>query len=562
MLKRNNRSHFLIAVFSMLLALIACGGSGSGGGFGGSTVQVEIVYGSEKEDWLDVLIEEYNAQDNRTESGSRIEIVGVPMGSISSMDAILAQEITPTVWSPAASIYLPIANDRWQATNSGPLVDEDAEQLVLSPVVIAMWRPMAEALGWPERDLGWEDISNFSASEEGWSQYGFPEWGDFKLGHTHPQFSNSGYTSVIAEAYAGAGKQRDLTVEDLRDEEVRMFVEDVEKSIIHYGSSTGFFARRMFEGGPSYLSAAVLYENLIVAQEAERLAGRSQQLPVVAIYPKEGTFWSDHPYAILDAPWVTEEQTEAAELFQAYLLSEEQQRRALEFGFRPADPSIALSSPLDTDHGVDPSQPQTVLEVPEADVLVEVWDLWRDVKKPVDLVVVMDISGSMQGQKIAAARTSLLQFIELLDDRDRLSVVLFNEELIELSPLSPLGEKRDDVSQRVSGVIECCGTRLYDGVEFGYNILETSGDPEHIRAIVVLSDGADTNSSQNLNTLVSTVGDIGEEGGNATKIFTIGYGNDADFGILEQISEATGARSYEGSPETINEVYIEIATFF
>lgn len=560
MTHRRHRTHFIIAVFSILMALIAC--SGSSGSFGGNTVTVEIVYGSEKEDWFEVLIDEYNQQDNRTESGARIEIVGIPMGSISSMTAILNEEIQPTVWSPAASIYLPIANDRWRDTNSADLVNEDANALVLSPVVIAMWEPMAQALGWPERQLGWEDISNFSSSEEGWEQYGFPEWGDFKLGHTHPQFSNSGYTSVLAEAYAGAGKQRDLTVEDLRDEEVRAFVEGVEKSIIHYGSSTGFFARRMFEGGPSYLSAAVLYENLIVAQEAERLAGRSQQLPVVAIYPKEGTFWSDHPYAILDAPWVTEEQTEAAELFEAYLLSEEQQERALQFGFRPADPGIAIGAPINAEHGVDPSQPQTVLEVPEADVLVEAWDLWLDVKKPVDLVVVMDISGSMSGQKIAAARTSLLQFIELLDDRDRLSVVLFNEELIELTPLTSLGEKRENISQRVSGVIECCGTRLYDGVEFGYNTLQTTGDPEHIRAIVVLSDGADTNSVQNLNQLIATVGDISEEGGNATKIFTIGYGNDADFGILESISESTGARSYEGSPDTINEVYIEIATFF
>ncbi len=62
---------------------------------------------------------------------------------------------------------------------------------------------------------------------------------------------------------------------------------------------------------------------------------------------------------------------------------------------------------LNAAHGIDPAQPQTVLEVPEADVLFEAWELWEDVKKPVDLVVVMNISGNMSGARISAARTAV-----------------------------------------------------------------------------------------------------------------------------------------------------------
>jgi Ca-activated chloride channel family protein len=530
---------------------------------GGKTVTVSIVYGSEKEEWLEPLVEAYNDQKRETAEGTTIVVEATPMGSIESARAIVDGQLQPTVWSPASSIYIPVANAEWRSReHTDDLVTGEPPDLVISPVVIALWQPMAEALGWPDEPIGWADIAQMAISEEGWADYGYPEWGSFKFGHTHPNYSNSGIVSVIAEAYAGAGKQRGLTLEDLQDPQVRAFMAEVESAIIHYGSSTGFFAERMFERGPSYLSAAVMYENLVVAQESKRLAGQSSQLPVVAIYPKEGTFWSNHPYAILNAPWVTAEQRAAAEDFQAFLLDRPQQERAIELGFRPADVGIPLSSPLDAQHGVDPGQPQTVLQIPPAEVIAGIQDLWqKEAKKPVDLVVVMDVSGSMRGEKISAARSSLLQFVDLLDDRDRLEIMLFSQDLVTLTPLSPLGEKRDDVRRRVSGIVEEGDTRLYGAVLTAYDDLLANGDPDHIRAMVVLSDGENTIWDVDLDQVVAQVGSSSESG-TAPKIFTIAFGDDADRDVLRRIAEITGGRQYDGDPQTINEVYAIIATFF
>jgi Ca-activated chloride channel family protein len=529
---------------------------------GGKTVRVTMVYGSEKEEWLVPLVDEYNEARHKTESGATIVIEATPMGSIESANQLVSGELEATVWSPASSIYIPVANAEWRSReHTEDLVIGTAPDLVLSPVIVAMWKPMAEVLGWPDKPLGWSEIAQLAISEEGWAGLGYPEWGNFKFGHTHPNFSNSGIVSVIAETYAGAGKQRGLTPEDLQGPEVQAFVAEVESAIIHYGTSTGFFANRMFDRGPSYLSAAVMYENLVVAQESKRLAGESAQLPVVAIYPKEGTFWSNHPYAILNAPWVSDEQREAAEHFEAFLLDKPQQLRAIEYGFRPADPSIPLTSPLDAQHGVDPAQPQTVLEIPTAEVIVGIQALWRRAKKPVDLVVAMDVSGSMRGDKISSARSSLLEFIDKLDERDRLQVILFNQQLTQLTPLSPLGEKRADVQRRVSGITEGGDTRLYDATQAAYEALAREGDPKHIRAIVVLSDGQDTASTLALSELMGQV-QLGSEGGDATKIFTIAFGDDADFDVLTEIAESTGGQSYKSDPKTIGEVYSRIATFF
>ena len=555
-----------VRVFISVLVLLsssmltACGSAGLD--WAGKKVTVTMVYGSEKEAWLVSLIEEFNQQRNKTEAGSTIVVEATPMGSIESGDAIVEGLIEPTVWSPASSAYVPVTAANWRRDHGENLVVGTPNDLVLSPVVIAMWQPMAEALGWPDQPLGWADIAALSISDEGWAAYDYPEWGSFKFGHTAPNRSNSGIISVIAEAYAGADKQRGLTMDDLQSAQVQAFMTAVESSIIHYGSSTGFFARRMFDRGPSYLSAAVMYENLVAEQEAKRLRNEVSQLPVVAIYPREGTFWSNHPYITLNAPWVTDEQREAAGIFEDFLLAEPQQLRAIEYGFRPADPAIALTSPLDTRHGVDPQQPQTVLEVPEAEVVAGVLDLWRtEVKKPVDLVVVMDVSGSMEGKKINAARSSLIEFIKLLGDRDRLEIILFSDEMLVLTPLSELGSKRADVLTRVSGIIEGGDTRLYDAVQMAYDELETRGDPRHIRAIVALTDGNDTASTLHFEQLMVSVGDM-TEGGDATKVFTIAFGSNADRSVLVRIAEATGAKQYDSDPDTIREVYSDIATFF
>jgi Ca-activated chloride channel family protein len=554
----NSLQRFITVVVLGSLLLSACGL----GGLGGKEVKVSIVYGSEKREWLEPLVDEFNQAKVKTARGETIQVEITPMGSIESVEAILSGAIQPVVWSPASDVYLPVANAEWRKTHAADLVEGSPRYLVLSPVVIAMWKPMAETLGWPDQPIGWSDISQLAVSEEGWLAYGYPEWGGFKFGHTHPNYSNSGIVALIAQAYAAAGKPRGLTVQDIQDPATKDFIADVQSSIIHYGTSTGFFAERMFERGPSYLSAAVLYENLIVAQEAKRLAGASSQLPVVAIYPKEGTFWANHPYAVLNAPWVTPEQKEAAQIFESFLLDQAQQTRAIQLGFRPADPSIPLGPPLDAQHGVDIAQPQTVLEVPSAEVISGLQEVWREVKKPVDVTLVIDTSGSMRGDKIAAARQSLIAFVELLDDRDRVQVITFNSDILTLTDLSLLGEKRQDVTRRVSGLVEGGGTRLYDATALAYEEILAKGDDDHIRAVLVLSDGSDNESISSLEQLMETLGAGAEEGGNAVKLFTIAFGENANEGILRQMAEATGGRVYKGDPTNIQKIYSEIATFF
>ncbi len=54
---------------------------------------------------------------------------------------------------------------------------EACEPTIYSPSGIAMWRPMAEALGWPAKPISWKTIIELAADPQGWSRYGHPGWG-------------------------------------------------------------------------------------------------------------------------------------------------------------------------------------------------------------------------------------------------------------------------------------------------------------------------------------------------------------------------------------------------
>jgi Ca-activated chloride channel family protein len=265
---------------------------------------------------------------------------------------------------------------------------------------------------------------------------------------------------------------------------------------------------------------------------------------------------------ILDAPWVKADQKDAATVFETFLLDKPQQLKALELGFRPSDPAIPLAAPLDAQHGVDATQPKTILEVPSAAVIDGIQKLWEQTKKPVDLIVVMDISGSMQGDKITSARSSLMEFVKKLDDHDRLQINTFSSSINTLTPLSELGGKRQQVLDSVSGIFENGNTVLYDAALQAYQQLQKDGDPKHIRAIVFLTDGQDTASSATLDQVLSQINAAQGEGGNSIKLFTIAFGGDADKAVLQKIAEPTGGKEYDSSPENIQKIYDDIATFF
>jgi Ca-activated chloride channel family protein len=363
---------------------------------------------------------------------------------------------------------------------------------------------------------------------------------------------------VLAEAYAGAGKTRLLGAADLGKKATHDFVEKVEQSIVHYGKSTGFFTEKMLARGPGYLSATVTYENLVIESYGK---ASSAPFPLVALYPTEGTFWSDHPYAILDADWVDDEHRRAAEAFLAFLKARPQQERALALGFRPADPAVATTAPIDAAHGVDPKQPQTLLEVPDAATLSQLLAMWRGVKRPADVILLFDKSGSMEGEPLAAAKRGAEAFLDGLHDRDTVTLIPFDNLVYAAQGPFVLPQSRARVAAGIEGLFAGGGTALYDGIDAAFKLSAGRArlDRSRTHTVVVMTDGMDESSSL---TLAGLEGRLPHEGDQEVGVFTIAYGAQANSAILGRIAEVARGTSARGDVRDIVQVYQEMASFF
>jgi Ca-activated chloride channel family protein len=553
----------------LLASLAACGRNREHGDNGSApspaeqnprgSVKLTFTYGSEKEEWIKDVTAGFNAGDHRIADGRTIVVEAIPLGSGDCIDELLTETRKADLTSPASAAFIQLGNAESRARSGKDLIGP-TENLVLSPVVIAMWKPMAEALGYGKKPVGWGDILALAKDPRGWAAFGHPEWGPFRFGHTSPESSNSGLISIFAEAYAATGKKGGLTVADVNAPSTAQFVAGIERSVVHYGSSTGFFGRKMFLNGPEYLSAAVMYENMVTESYGSQY---SLPFPVVAIYPKEGTFWSDHPAGIVQRPWVTPEKREAAKVYIDYLLARPQQEKAIPYGFRPGAVDVPLGAPIDAAHGVDPKEPQTTLEVPQVDVIHAILTLWHENKKHANITLAFDTSGSMsENKKMENARAAALQLVDQLSDDDQFSLLPFSGSAEWALKRTSMRDSRALAKEKLAALYPHDGTALYDAIANAYaaHLSSQDQDAERISAIVVLTDGEDRDSKLSLDDLLKQIKFDSEH--HTIRVFTIAYGDDAKKDILTKIADTTQAKFYAGNQENIRQVLREISTFF
>src|SRR5215470_6420580 len=177
-------------------------------------------------------------------------------------------------------------------------------------------------------------------------------------------------------------------------------------------------------------------------------------LPLVAIYPSEGTFYFDNPLIRLHAPWVTHLQARAGATFINWLAHRVTPELAARYGYRPGDPRLRPAAPIDRAHLVDPAQPGVVLGLPEPRVLAKIKQIWHADRKPANVVVVVDVSGSMQDEgKLEHAQEGLHIFLRQFSPRDRVGLVTFADSAHVIVPIVEMRTNRPLLEWSVANLV-------------------------------------------------------------------------------------------------------------
>jgi Ca-activated chloride channel family protein len=536
--------NILLLVTILGLATMACSLSTSTGP-SRNAVLVEVVANTSLTPWLQGAIENFNKAKIETAAGKPVFVSLNPVESGQAVADMATDAYLPILWIPDSEVWVNALAERGQTSFQGNCVS-----VAESPLVIAMWRPIAESLGWPGRSLGWLDIGSLAADPSAWAYYSGDQFGPtLRMGHTHPGLSSTGASTLLAIVQAAESKSDAVTVEDIQQPIVQASVSAFEGTVSWFSTSTDQLAQTMRERGTGYLGAAVMYESTVT-----NYGGGDPD--IVPIYPFEGTFMATHPACVNGS--ASAETQEAATLFRDYLLGQEAQQLAVANGLRPVNDSVPVGAPLDAAHGVDLSQPEVVFSPPTVDTLYAVQDLWQAARKDVNLVMILDVSGSMDGNKIRNMRQAAIQFVEQMGDDDFITIVAFSSEPIILIHHQQVGLAREDAIRTIETMEAGGDTALYDAIGMGANSIANTTSSQTTNAMVVLTDGLDNNSFQYTfdQYLIETAT------ANDTTVFTIAYGDDADREVLAELARQANGNFYLGTEANITAIYEEMSAAF
>ncbi len=553
---------------------------------------VRVLASMEDHDLLSALAQAYRG-DRRDVSG---HCVSVSVDTTPSGDAASEAEAgfadkpeaaRPTIWWPDSSDWLSVVH----AETS--VVPDHGTSVAQTPVVLALPAPQVAALGWNRHPPTWQDYLRLAADPDVWAKRHHADWGTFKVGETSPQTATSGLDEMVAAYGAASGKPNDLTPHAIDSASVQATVHAGERTTAHYGASEDHFlahvrAAQATGEVANFLSVVTLDEKSVwnfnrghIDPAAMRAMGGMGGMtgmsgppkePLVPIYPKDGTYVADNPAAVLGGSWVSPVQQKAAADLIRFAKSSTGQQVVRASGYRDlsdkVDPQVAKTGRYhDGSIAVRPDPP--------ADVLAAVQKAFPAVRKRARVLFAIDVSNSMNAvlpdghTKLQEAQQAAVKALKYFSDDDQVGVAAFSNQPHQqnvtpgvLAPVAPLSRDRSQVIQKIDDLTTVDQTPLYRAVPQFVSTMISSYSSDDINAIVLLSDGTnDTDASGTMSSLTNQVTTAIKS--KPVRIFTLGYGADADAPTLRRISELTGAHYYDATnPDTISAVLSDLVTNF
>jgi Ca-activated chloride channel family protein len=521
--KRFRRGAILPAIALCVTLLVACS---SGSKSVSEKDTLHVLAGSELKDMQPILDDALKA--------TGIELVPTYAGSLDGAEQVAAgAQGVDAAW---------FASDRYIALAGASSKILARQRIAVSPVVVGVRDDVAQRLGWANgAHVSWRDIAKAAAD------------GKFHYAMTNPTASNSGFSALVSVADALAGGSA-LTASSIDRTGLQGFLSGQALS----SGSSGFLVDA-YVRDESRLDGLVNYESVLVSlNDSHRL-----QHHLTLVYPNEGIVTADYPLMLLNP-----QKRAAYDKLSAYLTRRDVQakmqqltaRRAVTPGV-PADPRLSKSLLVEASFPANLTVTRTLLE-----------DYANVLRRPADTVYVLDVSGSMQGDRLsnlqkalgglAGLDTSFSGVFTRFSPREHVTLIPFNDSVGKPQSFaidSPDPQSPTLVSLRnyVNALQADGGTAIYSALDRAYDVAldDARANPNAYTSIVMMTDGENNygiSSDQFLNRMrnrPSSEHDL--------RVFTVLFG-EAEPKALQDIADATGGTVFDARKANLSQVFKEI----
>jgi Ca-activated chloride channel homolog len=524
----------------------------------GPQATATVVASPDHAEVLKRIAAEWSLEQPRVDGAcASVQIVPANSATVASQLGTDTPSGRPDAWAPESGVWAGLAAGRPEAAAALP---PNGLGLAATPVVMAVPRERAAALGWPQQKLSWSAVLGGLTQDPTWGRYGQPKWGPFVVGMGDPTRSTAALHTLLA--VADANKDGAIGPDEVPNE-LRL-----ERSVGLYGSETELLDKT---GGKGPVSAFPTTEQMVLSHNAQ---AESPQL--VPVYPADGVADADHPFLLLRGGWVTPQRRQVAQAFADFALGSAGRSAYGKAGFRDRDRSVteipvATAGTADTVAKAYPTRP-----LPAAAQAAQALVRWRALRRPANVLAAIDTSGSMAEQapglpvtKLAVFQQAAAQAVRLFNAQSRLELWDFSSKLSgnndyrRLVPGRPLGSKVGAADQRsaVIGAVNSMrpvgATGLYDTIEAGYREVTRVWRPDQQNILVVMTDGKNEDTAGlSLPQLVSKLR-AQRSADKPVTVILIAYGRDADVASLNRAAGAVGARTYVArNPADIGKVFL------
>jgi Ca-activated chloride channel family protein len=518
------KTTFIVLVLGGLLA--ACGKNDeTGDEYPGNTLTV--LAGSELKDMEPLLPE--------LEKATGVRLKFEYSGTLDGVERIQSGEAFDAAWFSHAKYLMldPASRSKVRAS----------EKIMLSPVVLGVKESKFRSLGWDRPDgVTWKDIAQAAAS------------GRFNYAMTSPASSNTGFSALMGVAAAFAGKADALGEADVQN----LKLSGLFKGQRLTAGSSGWLAER-YLAEESKLDGMINYESVLLALNTGQI---KEKLHLV--YPRDGIITADYPLLLIN-----DARRADYEKVVAWLKSEATQRWLMQHTQRR--PVNAAVLPI---AGMFPNALLSELPFPGRIEVVNsiLLSYLNDQRRPAHAFFVLDVSGSMQGDRINSLRQavgslagqdqSLTGRFARFQNRERITFIPFSSNVEQdLFFAADMGQTRADNDATLGAIRNYAGrldtrggTALYDALAEAYRraAAALSSDPQRYITIVAMTDG-ESNSGMNLEQFRDFYRGL-PNAVRGVRVFTVQFG-DGNAEELKAVAELTGGRFFDSKKSSLAVVF-------